>query len=378
MKNRKAKIGIIGCGRIAREGHLPYLKTNKNAEVVAVVDISEKNRAEVCRKFDIPAEFADAVEMMESAQPDGVLICTPNWVHRELTLAAAARGINVFCEKPMAVSAAEAQEMVEACAAAGVTLQMGMVKRFDRGINTIKKMAASGDLGNVSQINTTSISIAPSLDGPLYETIFRWAESLGVNMKEKLGLWRMSDTRTGGGQLLEMGTHLMDLVLYFAGEKPSEWGGHISVKRSDMVFEDQGAVTMKFPSGIIATSEMNMTAMANNLIGENGWIYGDRSSVRFSHINGMWFGLPFYHNIPTLVQKFGPLSPYTGIGLPVPVPATRAIYMHNMQMRYFTDKILGNDTDYFGLGPDFAATGEDGLALMRIIDDIYAKSRPAS
>lgn len=374
-KKKIARIGIIGCGRIAREGHLPYLKRNPRVEIAAAMDLNEECRRKMCGRFGIKNQYDNPREMFEKEGLDGVLICTPNWVHRDLTLLAAEHGVNVFCEKPMARDAAECEEMVAACKKAGVKLQIGMVKRFDAGFVKMKKMIMAGKLGAVSQMSATSLSSAPRMDTPLYETAKKWASVFGMNIEEQMGLWRLSDDRTGGGHLFEMGTHLMDFILYLADEKPAEWSGFVNRKRPDMVWEDQGTIVVKFPSGLIATAEMNMSVTADSLFGEKGRVYGDKASLDYNYINGMWFGLPLYEYIPTQITMFHTLSPFMGIGLPVPVPVGKKIYMHKLQMDYFVDSILGRDTDYFGMGPDFASTGEDGLAVIKIIDDIYRADR---
>ena len=371
----KARIAICGCGRIAQQGHLPYLTRNPHAEVVAAMDVNEKNLSKVRSAFRVPSGYTTPEDMFEKEKIDGVLLCTPNWAHRDLTVMAAERGTHVFCEKPMAVNAEQAQEMVDACERAGVMLQMGMVKRFDRGLVTARKMALRGRLGKVTQINTWCVNPPPPpMDTGMFKIIKDWGSALGVDIEEKMGMWRMLDERTGGGQLLEMGTHLLDMVFYFADELPEKFSGFINHNRDDMRWEDQGSLMVRFPSGVIGTAEMNMHTTADNLIGEKGMLYGSRASLKFNMINGMWYGLPFYHHISTQLTLYGPLSPLTGFGLPVPVAAGRRRYMHKLQMDYFVDKILGRDTDYFGLGPDFAAAGEHGLATMKVIDAAYQGS----
>lgn len=375
MAAKKSRIGIIGCGRIAREGHLPYLRENPDVELVAAMDVDNACREKTCRSFGIESECSTPEELFDRGRLDGVLICTPNWVHKNLTLMAAAHGVHVFCEKPMAVNATECEEMVSACRNAGVTLMIGMAKRFDPGIVKAKKMIENGDLGEVSQITTSCLNPPARLDSPLVETVKKWGSLIGIDIEKQMGLWRVTDTRTGGGQLLEMGTHLLDIMFFLAGAEPCDSGGFINKKRSDMVWEDQGTLVVRFPSGLIGSADMNMSVTADNIIGENGRIYGDRASLAFKLINGMWFGLPFYHYIPTLLFRYGALSPLTGVATPVPVPAGRKIYMYKRQMDYFVDKTLGRDTDYFGFGPDFAALGEAGLAAMRVTDKAYAASR---
>ena len=377
---KKARIGVIGCGRIARRGHLPYLKKNPAAELVAAVDVNPNHSRAVCKMFGIPQAYSSPEEMFEKTELDGVLICTPNWVHKELTLMAAAHGVHVFCEKPMAVNAAECEAMIAACDRACVHLQIGMCKRFDAGIVKARKMILSGILGTVSQITTSCLCPpAPRIDTAWFELCKRWGKRMGINVEEKMGLWCMTDPRTGGGMLHEMGTHLLDFILFLAGEEPADWCGFFNKKRTDLLWEDQGTLLVKFPSGIIASVELNMGATANNLIGENGCIYGDKASLAFTHINGMWYRLPAYNLIHTILVLYGPLSPITGIGIPLPVKIGKKVFMYKLQMDYFVDKILGRDTDYFGLGHDFAATGRDGLNAMRVIGSAYAREKsPAS
>ncbi len=373
MDRNKIKLAVIGCGRIARQGHLPYLKNHPRARVAAAVDVSESNTKSVCREAGIPNAYDDAEKMFAAEKPDGVLICTPNWAHKPLTLMAAEHGAHVFCEKPMAVNAAECEDMIAACGKAGVNLQIGMVKRFDAGFVRARKMARDGRLGRVSQIYASYLNPPPPrLDGPVFKTAEKWAARLGVDLMASMGLWRMTDERTGGGQLLEMGTHLLDLFFYFLGEHPERHGGLLNRNRDDMRWEDQGTLIVKMPSGAICTAEMNMSVTADNMVGEKGTIYGSRASLAFNHVNAMWYGLPFHHYYPTRLSLYQAHSPVTGMGFPVwPIPAGRAHYMHKLQMDYFIDGILGRNRDYFGMGEDFAATGRDGLEAMRVISAAY-------
>jgi len=376
MAKRKVRLGVVGCGRISQRMHLKYLSENPSAELACAADIKEENLKAACGKFGIPRAFRSAEEMFDKTELDGVLICTPNWAHKDLTLIAAGRGIHVFCEKPMAVSAKECEEMIAACGRAGVFLQIGLCKRFDAGMVKAKKMIKSGALGSVSQITTSYLVPPARIDTPLFKMGRRWGERLGIDVEEKMGLWCMTDPRTGGGMLLEMGSHLLDFVFFLAGEEPARWSGFSNRKRTDLFWEDQGSMLMKFPSGLIGSAEINMSATANNLIGEKGCVYGDKASLAFTHINALWFGLPFPYRIHTLLSLYILPSTVTGTGIPLPVKTGKNVSMYKLQMDYFVDRILGRDTDYFGLGPDFAATGRDGLNAMRVIESAYSGEKP--
>jgi len=369
--SEKVNLAVIGCGRIAGEGHLPYYAARRDVRLAAAVDVNEDNLRRTCRRFGIKSSYDSPGAMFSAVKPDAALICTPSWAHRELVLMAAGSGAHVFCEKPMAPTAAECRDMIEACARAGVLLQLGMVKRFDAGVVKARKMILRGRLGEVSQIYASCLNPPARMDTPLMKTAEKWLDALGVDFEQKTGFWRYTDPRAGGGQLLELGTHMADLAIFWAGERPAAYAGFVNRKRPDMAFEDQGTMLLKFPSGAIATVELNMSVTLDNLFGEKARLFGDRATLDVNHFNAMWYGVPLYEYIPTRLTYFGRLSPLTGAGLPVPVPVGKKIYMHKLQADYFIDSIKGEDTDYFGLGPDFAATGEDGLAVLEAIEAAY-------
>lgn len=375
MAGKKAKIAVIGCGRIALEGYLPYLAQNRDAEIVAAVDINEEKRNKAAGHYKIPATFESAVEMFDAEAPDAVVICAPSWVHRELVLLAAQRGAHILCDKPMAPTVAQCREMISACEKAGVILQIGMAKRFDAGIAKAKKVILSGKLGTVSQISAYSMNPPALRDSFLMNIVKKWMETMGQSFDEKAGWWRYNDPRSGGGQLLEMGTHMLDLVMYWAGEKASDFSGFINKKRKDMVHEDQGTLLVKFPSGIVATVEINMNVTADNLFGEKARIYGDKGSLAVNHFHGMWYGVPFFEYMPTRLTFYGSISPFLGFGIPMRVQTGKNVYMHKLQMDCFIDRALGREKDYFGFGPDIAASGEDGMEVIKIIEKAYESEK---
>lgn len=375
MAGKKAKIAVIGCGRIAMEGHLPFLSQNRDADIVAAVDISEEKRLRAAELFKIPNTYESAIEMFAAEAPDAVLICAPSWVRRDLVALAAERGAHVLCEKPMAPTVEQCREMIDACHKAGVILQIGMVKRFDAGIAKAKKVILSGKLGTVSQISAFSMNPPVVMDSFLMNIVKKWMETIGRSFDEKTGWWRYNDPRSGGGQLLEMGTHMLDMVMYWTGEKPSDFSGFINKKRKDMAREDQGTLLVKFPSGVVATVEVNMSVTADNLFGEKARIYGDKGSLAVNHFHGMWYGVPFFEYLPTRLTYYGSISPFIGFGVPMRVQSGKKVYMHKLQMDYFIDRVRGRETDYFGFGPDFAASGEDGMEVIRVIEKAYQSEK---
>ena len=114
------KVCIISCGMIANSAHIPaYRRFAEDFEIVAVADINEKAARETAERHGIPAYYTDAQKMLEEQKPDVVSVCVPNCYHKEYTLMALRAGANVLCEKPLAVSHADAVEMFDEAKRAG-------------------------------------------------------------------------------------------------------------------------------------------------------------------------------------------------------------------------------------------------------------------
>lgn len=142
------KVGVVGLGMVAQIMHLPYLKETPGVEVAAVCDVSKKLTARAAAHFGVPHAFTDYKEMLKRADIDAVFVLT--FLHGDITLAAAAAGRHIFCEKPVAFSARECEQMLRAVDRAGVTFMIGYMKRFDpgclRGLALFEKMRKRSDV----------------------------------------------------------------------------------------------------------------------------------------------------------------------------------------------------------------------------------------
>jgi len=134
MSQKVIRIAVVGCGSIGQIMHLPHLtQLQDDFEIVGICDISPGALAHCGRQFHIDekARFSSVDKMLETAAPDAVLVC--DVLHSDPTLAALRAGCHVLCEKPMAHSLAECDEMLNAAAKSGKTLMMAYMKRFDPG-----------------------------------------------------------------------------------------------------------------------------------------------------------------------------------------------------------------------------------------------------
>lgn len=191
----KLKIGIIGCGGIANAKHLPSLsKLPELCEITAFCDLIPQRAQEAAEKYGAPGAktYADYRELLADGAIDVVHVLTPNVAHAGITIDAFAAGKHVMCEKPMAPTAADAQRMIDAARRAGKKFTIGYQNRFREDAQTLYRACRQGALGHVyfAKAHATRRKAVPT-----------W----GVFTNKEL---------QGGGCLIDIGTHALDLTLW--------------------------------------------------------------------------------------------------------------------------------------------------------------------
>jgi len=183
---------VVGAGRAGMiharnfaSGRVP------GAMLVGLVEPAAETRHNACRELELEPSFADFRDALENPAVDAVVVATPTTYHREIVLAAAEAGKHVLCEKPMALNAAECQEMAAAVARAGVKFQIGFMRRFDTSFVTAKQRIEAGEIGQV--VSVRSLTHGPSTPKP----------------------W-MYDIRKSNGPLAEVNSHDIDTVRWFS------------------------------------------------------------------------------------------------------------------------------------------------------------------
>lgn len=193
--NKKIKIGVIGCGGIANGKHIPsYLQLKEKAEIVALCDILEEAIKQTIEKhkFENVKTFTDYRELLKLDEIDVILVCTPNSSHCEITVAALNSGKHVMCEKPMALNYAEACQMIEASKKTDKLLTIGYQNRYRQDSLYLKKECEKNEFGEIYFAKARAIR---------RRSVPNWGVFLD---KEK----------QGGGPLIDIGTHALDLTLY--------------------------------------------------------------------------------------------------------------------------------------------------------------------
>lgn len=155
MADRKVRFGIIGSANIAKRSVIPGIIESDTAEVVGIASRNEDKAKVFAEQFDIPKTYGSYEALLEDDNIDAVYIPLPNHLHREWTIRAAEAGKHVLCEKPLALNAEQAQEMVDACEDEGVVLIEAFMYRCHPRYDRMKAIIASGEIGDVRGIHGT-------------------------------------------------------------------------------------------------------------------------------------------------------------------------------------------------------------------------------
>lgn len=193
-RDRKIKVGIIGCGGIANGKHMPSLAKLDNVEMVAFCDIVEERAKKAAEKYGTKDAkvYKDYKELLNDKSIDVVHVCTPNKSHSFITIDALNSGKHVMCEKPMAKTSAEARAMVEAAKKSKKKLTIGYQNRFRADSQYLHNICERGDLGEIYYAKAHAIRR-------------RAVPTWGVFLNED---------EQGGGSLIDIGTHALDLTLW--------------------------------------------------------------------------------------------------------------------------------------------------------------------
>ena len=202
-KSSELRVGIIGVGGIAGGKHLPSLVKQSAVELVAFCDIVEDRAAGGANKYGANGAkvYTDYRKLLETEKLDVVHVCTPNISHSDITVAALEAGCHVMCEKPMAKTAEGARKMVEAAKRTGKKLTIGYQNRFRTDSQYLKSYCDQGGLGDV---------------------YFAKAHALRRRAVPTWGVF-LDEEAQGGGPLIDIGTHSLDLTLWMMDNYEPEY-----------------------------------------------------------------------------------------------------------------------------------------------------------
>jgi predicted dehydrogenase len=227
--NRRLRAAMVGLGKQGSEDHLPALAASPSVELVAVCDADDKAVARMEAEYRVPG-YTDVVELLEAADLDFVVVAVPHHAGRDVVLAAAAHGVHVLKEKPLATSLDEAREIAEACDAAGVELMVTLQRRFN-------------------PVYTSFPQLYDQIGEPF---VFDASYTMAVDPASG---WRGSTELAGGGCIIDMGYHIIDTLLWYFGMPDQVLAQTAAVARPELDYdaEDTAVLHLSYDSGMFGT-----------------------------------------------------------------------------------------------------------------------------
>ncbi len=255
------RVGIIGCGKITERASLPNLTNYKDkCEIKCLCDIVKEHAEEQAKKFNIEGVdiVTDWKALVKRPDIDAVFVNTPNYLHEEMAVGTAKSKKHILVEKPISISNKAAKNMINAAKKNGVFFMVEQTQRFDPVHQAARKFIETGKLG---KINTVNGRIGHA--GPEY-----WAGG-------KEG-WFSNKSLSGGGAMIDVGIHILDLLRWLSGKEVAEISANIGTVEKPFPVDDNGSVLMKFSDGTIGHFEASWTTRPYEVM---TWIYGENGKI---------------------------------------------------------------------------------------------------
>jgi len=254
----KMKVAVIGCGRIAHAAHIPSYMKCEDVEIKYFCDIIPEKAQACVEKYGVGTAVADYKVVLADPEITAVSVCTPNLAHKFISIDAMRAGKHVLCEKPAARVYSEALEMQKVQHETGMILNIGVVNRFNSAVNLIKKMVDDGELGEIYHV---------------YASFRRYRGIPG------LGGAFTTNAISGGGALIDVGVHFLDIVMYVTDDpKPISASARafskLGVDMKNYVYKEMWAED---------TKDLNGTYDVDDFV--TGFIRTDGPTIT---LNGSW------------------------------------------------------------------------------------------
>jgi UDP-N-acetyl-2-amino-2-deoxyglucuronate dehydrogenase len=245
VTDRKLRIAVVGCGRIARSHFGAIARHAKDMELAAVCDNNPEVLRAVREQYDVPG-YLRMEEMLKQEHLDLVALCTPSGYHPQQAIMAARHGVNIMTEKPMATRWGDGLDMVRACDEAGVRLFVVKQNRSNTTLQLLKRAIDEKRFGRIYMVN---INVFWSRPQEYYESA-KWR-----------GTWELD-----GGAFMNQASHYVDLLDWLIGPIASVQAMTGTLGR-DIQVEDSGVLNVRWRSGALGSMSVTMLTYPKNLEG---------------------------------------------------------------------------------------------------------------
>lgn len=343
---KKLRVGIIGVGSIAHE-HIQAYQKMPHVELVALCDINTEQLEKMGKQYEVPQLYKTKEALLEKADVDAVSVCVWNSAHAECAIAALNAGKHVLCEKPMATTVEDAQAMQAAAEANDRLLMIGFVRRFGNDTKIIMDFKEKDFFGEIYYGKATYLRRHGNPEG-----------------------WFGDQSRSGGGPLIDLGVHVIDLLTYLLGKsRPvSVYGATFQKLFNRPDVKDKQGYISSTPGEIICDVEDLASAM-----------------IRFENGSVISIETSFSLNVNDDQQKLELFGTKGGAALNPSLKLSTNIngYMADVQLKMPTalsmDGLFYNEIHHFVEcvleGKDCLSPAQDGVVITQIIEAIYESAK---
>jgi len=313
---RPLQFGILSCARIGRRGMIHGIQNSGNAQLVGIASLKSGKARNWALEFGIPKSYESYDELIADRDIDAVYIPLPNELHKPWVVRAADAGKHILCEKPLALNAAEAEEMVDHCRRRGVLLMEAFMWRHHPRVERARRQIDTGELGELRLVKMDF--------------------SFNIDRDD----WRL-DPQRGGGAMWDLGCYGINAARFFTREEPTEV--HVRGVPSSSGVDMTAGIQLKFPGGAVALLDCSFECPYRNRLE----IVGTKMALEFPEgvLPAPQAELAQRTDSGTDVHFFEPANQYA------------------LQVKTFANSVMAGKL----LDP-----AEDGLANMRVLDRAWA------
>ncbi len=333
----KIKWCVIGAGGIADRRAIPAILQDEGSELVAIMERVPALAQELGKKYAVPA-YTDAEEMLKSCDADAVYIGTPVKCHFEQAMLCLKYGKHVFIEKPIAMNGAEGRQIVDAFKEAGKQLFIGYMMKYHNLHSKAFELISSGKIGVVNSVRAQFTCWYPKIDGA----------------------WRQKKALGGGGVIIDLGVHAIELIEYLLQDEIVEVKSFYSTRTFSYEVEDGGVIIFKTRGGVLGHIDVNFNIPDN----------ASESKVEFYGTKGYVIakGTLSQEEVGTIAYLYAPQGDYSAM-------QSRTIYkpevyeaekgnLYLKQLQDFCDKVRSGKHDF--------TWADKAVHVQEVIDKIYA------
>lgn len=334
---KKLRVGIIGAGQIVEVTHMPnYIKYSDSVETLSIVDVNLDRAKYMAEKFNIPYYFSSYEEMFKNVELDAVSVCTPNKFHAEAVIAALENRCNVLCEKPPAISKAEAERMTQAASESNKILAYNFHFRQSDEVQAVKRFIDAGEFGEIYSARVQALRR-------------RGIPGWGVFTNKEI---------QGGGPLIDIGVHMLDTALYLMNYPEVDYVSAAAFQKignrqgvglmggwdpGKFTVEDSafGFIRLKNGAAIMLETSFALNTKERSLMNVN--LFGEKAGAAV---------------FPPVIytEKHGSL-------VDIELPFLQEVDKHSRSIKSFIDACQGKEA--------LICTSEQGLIIQKIVDAFY-------